>query len=234
MIQEHIVLGNIISLSTITASEWMRPRKRLRALVPPITLDNLRGLEAIDEYVLVTDPRGDDIVGAIGLSELHELPAGDLQRAAKRVAVVPWCASLANVMESLQQTSTDVAAIVNEHGETIGVITLQDVWDAVFMPAPTRAERLLESDPIVQVGHNTMRVNGIINLSTLEKRLNIDLPESVHATIAGVVQEQLERLPMNQDRCTWGPLEIEVLEADAEAGLSLLIKKRESFDEGNV
>ncbi len=231
LVQEQMVLDNIISMTTTTASEWMRPRKQVRSLAAPISLHDLRQLSVQDEYVLVRAPQGDDIVAAIPLRELHELPAQRLEKSAQPVAVVPWCAPLSAVLEAFQHTGSEVTVIVNEHGETIGVITLEDIWDAIFTPTPTRGQRLLEREPIVEVGQDALLVNGITNLSTLERRWQIELPNAAHATIAGVVQEQLERLPVVGDRCVWGPLDIEVVENDAPSGLSLLIKKRELPDE---
>ena len=234
VVQEQMVLGNIISMMTTTANEWMRPRKQIRSLTAPISLEDLRKLGFRDEYVLVRAPRSDDLVAAIPLRQIHELPANRLDQAAQPVAVVPWCAPLASVMDALQQTESEVAVIVNEHGETIGVVTIDDIWDAIFTPTPTRALRLLEREPITAMADDTLLVNGITNLSTLERHWPSALPESPHATIAGVVQEQLERLPVVGDRCAWGPLQIEVVEADPATGLSLLISKRESADEEHL
>ena len=51
------------------------------------------------------------------------------------------------------------------------------------------------------------------NLRVLEQYFGVELPETSSVTVAGVIQECLQRLPVVGDQCVWGPFEMEVTEA---------------------
>jgi CBS domain containing-hemolysin-like protein len=222
--QEHLVLGNIVGLSSITAREWMSPRKRFRCLLPPISVADIAATGTMGGYVLVAEPGGDDVAAAIPVRNLHEFAPQHLEREAQDVAIVPWCASLASVLETLQNGSYEVAAVVNELGETIGIVTVDDIWDALFSEFGGRGERVLQRSPIIKVSHDLWHVDGMTNLRRLAAYFDVQLPETSHATLGGVVQETLERLPEAADRCDWGPFHLEVLEAGQD-GLLLAVRR---------
>jgi putative hemolysin len=228
--QERFVLGNIVNLSTISAREWMSPRNKFRSLLPPISAADIAATGTIGGYAIVSQRDGADVAAAIPVRDLHEFELQHLERHAQDVAVVPWCASLAAVLESLLAGDHEVAAVVNELGEAIGIVTIHDVWDAVFSESGGRGERVLDRRPITQIRDDLWHVDGMTNLRRLSRYFEVQLPSTNHATLGGVIQETLERLPARTDRCRWGPFEFEVLEAD-QAGLLIAVQRATDGEE---
>ena len=56
--QERLVLGNIVKLSSISAREWMSPRKKFRCLLPPISVADITATGTTGGYALVAEPDG--------------------------------------------------------------------------------------------------------------------------------------------------------------------------------
>ena len=129
---ERLALQNIVLLSDQRADELMRPRKQYQSFSPPVNLEDLGGRPTRSGYVMVTEPDTDEITGAIALNYLPTVPRHHLEKFAKPVVYVPWCATAAAVFEELQSEQQEVAAIVNELGETIGIVTLEDLLQNVF------------------------------------------------------------------------------------------------------
>ncbi|MEM8681320.1 MAG: CNNM domain-containing protein [Planctomycetota bacterium] len=230
--QEHTVLRNIVNLSDLQVREWMRPRNRYRPFRPPVSLDDLRGHQFPSGYLLITNPAGDDVVRALPLRELGLAPRRHLEAQASPTCIIPWCASVATAQQKMHEEGTEVGTIVNELGETIGIITLPDILDAIFAISPERGERLLNREPIRQIRPDVWQVEGVTNLRRLARHFECELPESHHATLAGVVEETLERLPVLGDECAWGPLRIRVVEP-AEPNSLLLEVTLEVAQEAN-
>ncbi len=92
---------------------------------------------------------------------------------------------------------------------------------------PARGERMLNRVPIVNVADQVWHVDGMTNLRRLSQQIETQLPASQHATIGGVVLEQLERLPQAGDTCEWGPLKLLVIEVGDEVGLMLEVSRRQ-------
>lgn len=212
IVQEKAALNNIVLLSQIKVDEWMRPRNQFTTYYPPITRNDLGGQVPPSGYVLIGNPESREITAAIHLENVAVLPETSLETLAKEVAYVPWCSSMADVLQRMRAGRYEVAAVVNEFGDTIGVVTHEDILDTVFQYQPSRSKILMDHNPIHNLGDGRWLVAGVTGLRRLSRFLNRELPSSKNNTVAGVVQEQLGRIVQVGDVCQWGPFRLLVLE----------------------
>jgi CBS domain containing-hemolysin-like protein len=210
--QEQWVLENIVSLSEIRVDELMRPRLQLRTFQPPVALADLRDGWPASGYLLVVEPESEEVIGAISLRTLTTAPEQHLERYAEPVVYLPWCTTAARALETLRRQNRRVAAVVNEFGETIGILPVDDILDTIFSHAPSRSERLLRRLPIRLVRPGVWQVTGMTSLRRLVRHFNVSMPQSKSITVGGAVQEVLERLPRTGDTCRWGPFHFCVLD----------------------
>jgi CBS domain containing-hemolysin-like protein len=210
--QEQNVLQRIVQLSEIRVDELMRPRPQFRSFRPPVRLADLGGRMPPSGYLLVAEPQSDEIRAAIPLRSLSEVPEEQLDRLAGPVVYVPWCTTVAHALEAMQRHQHPVAAVINEYGETIGILTFDDVLETIFGRAPSRSLRLLRRAPIRQVAPETWQVTGMTSLWRLSRYFRVQRPPSKSVTVAGVIQETLERFPDEGDECRWGPFQFKVVE----------------------
>ncbi|NQT12841.1 MAG: DUF21 domain-containing protein [Planctomycetes bacterium] len=211
--QEQVVLQNIVSYSEIRADELMRPRTQFLSFRPPVVLADLEGRLPPSGYLLVTEPESDEVAAAIALRHLSNVPTERLEEYAEPVVYVPWCTTVAEVLETMQRRNRQVAAVVNEFGETIGILTFDDVLETIFNPTASRSQRLLQRVPIRRVAPGVWHVTGMTTLWRLVRHFHVDRPGSKSVTVAGIVQETLERLPNPGDECRWGPFHFKVIDA---------------------
>jgi len=212
--QERTTLQNIVLLADLRAEELMRPRTQYQSFRPPVSLADLRGEITRSGYLLVTELDSDEITDAIALKHMPTIPRQHLENFAQPVVYVPWCASAAEVFDKLRAHECEVAAIINELGETIGIVTLEDLLQTVFEDEASRSSRLLETTPIRHLGENLWRVTGMTSLRRLGRKFNMSLPTSKSTTIAGIVQEVLGRLPVEGETVRWHVFQFLVIEAD--------------------
>ncbi len=211
--QERSTLRNIVMLSDIRVEEWMRPRTQFVTYPAPVSLDDLHGQMPPSGYLLITQAGHEDITAAINLAELVDVPAEGLQRCAKPVACVPWCTTVADVLQQLQQTRREVAVVVNEFGETIGILTFTDILATLFHENPSRTDRLLDRKPIQEVGQGVWHVAGMTSLRRLARHFHTQLPPTTNVTVGGVIQDLVQRLAESGDEVDWGEFHFRVLEA---------------------
>lgn len=222
--QEQVALRNIVLLSDIRVDEWMRPRTQFLAFRPPVALSDLEGKMTPSGYLLVTEPDGEEVEAAIHLKELFVIPDEHLEFHAAPVVYVPWCSTVADALQLMQSRRRQVAAIVNEYGNTIGILTFEDVLDTIFTYSPSRSKRLLDRKPIHDLEQGMWLVAGVTSLRRLSRYLNRTLPHSKSVTIAGVIQETLGRLARDGDECRWGPFELKVIEARERGNMLVELK----------
>jgi CBS domain containing-hemolysin-like protein len=238
---EQGVLQNIVALNNIRVEEIMRPRMNYELYHPPVSLSDLGGRLTPSGYVLVTEHDSDEIAAAVPLKYLAEVPSEHLEHYAEKVVYVPWSASAATALELLHGTGRDVAAVIDEHGGTIGIVTMDDILETVIRVETvadelasvdaasigatdgdaTGSHRRLQVASIVQLDEHTWEATGMTSLRRLAKRLGVELPESKAVTVAGMVHEQLQRLPQKGDVIYWNGLVATILRAPTRGRLTV-------------
>lgn len=222
--QEQAVLQNIVQLSSIRVEEWMRPRTQFVSYRPPVKLADLNGSVPASGYVLVTEPNSGEIERAIRLDNQYQLDEDNLERFSDPVLYLPWCATVADALEKMSHRDREVTVVVNEFGDTIGVLTIEDILETVFVYSPSRIERLLDMPPLEQTSANTWRVAGIMSLRQLARRLDVTIPKTTSVTVGGVIQESMQRLAEAGDQCVWGPFQFNVVEAEQRGAMLVEVR----------
>jgi len=227
---ERTVLHRILDLSEITAEELMRPRGRYAVLKPPASLAQAAARCQPTDYLYIQDNERESIRAAVPLHSLPALPAQRLETAADPVTYVPWCSTVADVLQRMHEESTSVAVVVSEYGEAVGVLTEEDLLDSVFAPQPSRGKRLLNREPVLVVGDGVWHVDGITTLRYLATRLGLDYdPDQDDAvTVGGLLQEQLERFPREGDECLWRGYRFRVFDAPGRGQLRAIVVRAET------
>jgi CBS domain containing-hemolysin-like protein len=137
---------------------------------------------------------------------------------------VPWCATAATAFDELQRHERDVAVVVNELGETIGIITEDDIVETVFEEDASRSERLLATSSLAPMGDDRWRVTGMTNLRRLGRHFDVPLEPAMSVTVGGLLQELLQRLPEQGDEVSWSGFDFRVLEAPEDGALKVELK----------
>ena len=204
--REQRSLQNIVSLSDMQAAELMRPRSWLKTFRPPVSfeqvLSELNGTLPRSGYCLLTEPDSDEIVSALCLTRLT---AERLETAwdeqFEYVLYVPWSAPVAEVFDRLQQAERKVAVVVNEFGETSGIITIDDIIATLFAREQGRSRGLLDRREVERIEQNRWQLTGLTSLRTLERRFHVSFRKYSSLTVGGLLREILERFPRRGDTC---------------------------------
>jgi CBS domain containing-hemolysin-like protein len=208
--REKTVLQNIVALSSIRVAEMMRPRMQFLTFRPPVAIRDLEGRVTPSGYILITEKDSDEVIGAISIKSLVRLPRENLESHAEQIFYLPWCASGGQALEQMLASDSQVSAVVNEFGETVGILTLDDILNSIFTQEASRSQRLLRKRSLHAVTAGRWQVTGMTTLRRLGRHFNLSLPASRNTTVAGAVQEALGRLPQVGDGCDWGPFHFEV------------------------
>ncbi len=203
----------------------MRPRTEVMSFRPPVTLADLEGRIPRSGYVLVTEENSDEVVSAIPLTQLPEIPDERLERYSEEVVYVPWLATAATAFDAMRRRDRRVAVVVNEYGETVGVLTFDDVLDTIFSDSASRSSRLMNRLPIRRMRAGVWQVTGMTSLRRLKRYFHLDRAVGKSVTIAGVMQEALQRVPEIGDECHWAGFRLKVIDAPQRGQLLIEMKR---------
>ncbi|WP_437204775.1 CNNM domain-containing protein [Planctomicrobium sp. SH664] len=212
---EQLLLSRLLELSDMTARELMRPRGTYPVWQSPVHLEHLRQRGLIPELLLICGADRDTIEKALPLYELSQLPQRNLEAIADNVIYVPWCETVASTLATLRRELVSVACVVNEYGETIGILTEEDILDTVLNPTSNRAQRLLEREPVVFAPDGRIIAHGLASLRNLASRLDLDyeVKEDSPVTITALLHDELARFPQVGDTCEWQGYRVRVTHA---------------------
>ncbi len=181
----------------------------------------------------VCDKTVDDIKGIIYIKELlkadEHTPLRDLLKPA---LFVPENNTPYQVLEKIKTTKIHSCFIVNEYGTLEGMITLNDILEAIVGDVPQSGQEEYE---IVERADGTYLVDAQITfydfLSRFEKTEWMNEEDHQFDTVAGFVLHELERIPKTGDTFDWRGFSFEIVDMDGQRIDKLIVKIPEDVKE---
>ncbi len=209
--REQTALKVLVALAAMRVDECMTPRSRLQTVRLPLNLSSFpEGLSDTD-YLLVMESEGEIIVGAIDVSTLRPSHLDDISEAMDPVIYVPWSSTVSSTLDFLRQQEVSVAVVVNEFGDNIGILSIDDIVHQVVLGQVERSATI-GTPSIREVGEKRWMVQGETSLRRLSRVASVALPEGRGVSVAGMMTRLLSRPPRIGDSCPWSDLMMTVVE----------------------
>lgn len=177
------------------------------------TIDNIRGIVHIKAF-------------------LKAAPGTLLKDLAQPALFVPENNSAYQVLEKFKETKIHSCFIVNEYGTLEGLITLNDILEAIVGDVPQTGQEEYE---IVERSDGTFLVDAQIPfydfLARFEKTEWVNEEEHDFDTIAGFVLHELEHIPVTGESFDWRGFNFEIIDMDGQRIDKLLVKVSEDIRE---
>lgn len=175
----------------------------------------------------------DDIKGIIYIKELLKADAGaKLGSLVKPALFVPENNTPYQLLEKIKTTKIHSCFIVNEYGTMEGMVTLNDIMEAIVGDVPQTGQEEYE---ITERSDGTYLVDAQIAfydfLSRFEKTEWVNEDEHQFDTVAGFVLHELERIPHTGDSFEWRGFTFEIVDMDGQRIDKLLVKIPEDVKE---
>jgi CBS domain containing-hemolysin-like protein len=199
--EEGTFTENVFTFGDRRAREVMVPRPDVQYVTTelPLTAVVQRIRETGLTRLPLCEPDG-GLDAAIGVLHAKDLLGATLEpepvelaSLARPLEHVPDSLLIDELLEQLRRRREHLALVVDEHGTTIGLVTLEDVLEEIV------GEIEDEFDPraVAPIAREdgTLRIDGSASVRMVAESLDIDLDEVHEATIGGYVVERLGRMP---------------------------------------
>ncbi|MEP7372243.1 MAG: hemolysin family protein [Chitinophagaceae bacterium] len=164
----------------------------------------------------ICDNTIDNIKGVVAIKDLYVTPDTIQFKNLMRPALfVPENNTAFQVMEKFKESKLHSCFIVDEYGTILGLITLNDILEAIIgdMPQPD----MLDYE-VTEREDGSYLVDGQIPfydfLSHFEKAEWMNEGEQEFDTLAGFILHRLERIPHTGDKLEWKGFDIEIMDMD--------------------
>ncbi|MGB3682243.1 MAG: hemolysin family protein [Rubrobacteraceae bacterium] len=220
---ERDIVERVFQLGDLRVTALMTPRPEVSwlDLESPPEENQRRMRESVYSRFPVCRGRLDEIVGVVRAKDLlvrHLDEDGlDLEKDLQKPLFVPENMYAFRLLEAFRETGQHIAFVTDEYGELEGVVTLNDVLEALVGGLPSLDEPAGDSEA-VQREDGSWLLDGAMPVNRFKDLLDIkELPDERTAgyqTLAGFVMTYLKRLPAVADRFVWEGTTFEVADMD--------------------
>jgi putative hemolysin len=218
---EHTMVRNVFRLDDRQLASLMVPRGDVVYLDVEATLDdNLRRIEESDHSRFPVVRGGmHDIIGVVSARQLLARrlrgEETDLQAAVQPAVFVPESVTGMELLENFRASGGQIAFVIDEYGEVLGLVTLQDLIEAIT--GEFKADAAGE-EWAVQRDDGSWLLDGLIPIPELKDRIGLrQVPEEEkerYHTLSGMLLLLLGRLPQIADSVQWGDWRFEIVDMD--------------------
>lgn len=140
-----------------------------------------------------------DIIGILNardfLLNLNARPKKTVREMLRSAYFVPESIKADQLFNDMQRKKVHIAIVIDEYGETRGIITLEDLLEEIVGNIYDEFDET-EAPEIEKLGDNRWRVSGTLSIEDLEKELDIDIDDdSDFDTLGGMVLACLHEIP---------------------------------------
>lgn len=167
----------------------------------------------------------DHILGYVHLKDLIWADENTtLKDIARQILFIPGKATLPDIYKGLTQERTHQAIVLDEHGGTAGLLTLEDVLEVIV--GEIDDEYNLTENDVRQLGPNSWLVDGSASMEDLGELLNAPLRATgIYSTCAGLALAELGHIPTTGESFLHQGYQFTVRKMDGLRIENLLIRK---------
>ena len=219
-------------------------------MVPRVDMEVVQADDSLEQALAVFIASGysrlpvigadvDDVIGVLYLKDVarytHQNPqqlAAITAKEAARVALfTPESISVAQLLQQMQRSGTQIAIVSDEYGGVAGIATIEDLLEEIVGEISDEHDR--EADDIELVGNDLFRVNPRVTLDELSEHCELEIEDEDVDTVGGLLIKALGQLPKGGEVVMQYGLELTAERVDAKRGriLSVLVRKHEVEDE---
>ena len=206
------VLQELFEFGDLNAAQVMVPRVRIVGIQVGMTPAAIRALLSDQTHTRypVFEKDLDHIVGMVHIKDLLRLLLREETVSAahaRPLPVVPETAPLDTVLTVMRRDRTQMAVVIDEHGGTAGVVTLQDLFEEVVGDLE---EGPAAGQQVYRDRYGRLRVPGTMRLDEVGQYFDLDLEHEDVDSVSGLILTLLGRPPVVGDCVKWERLQFEV------------------------
>lgn len=217
--EERKLLHKVLEFGDKTVREIMVPRTKVVALPETAGFEDVSLVLREHKFSRLPVYRGslDNIVGILNAKDLFDLTDEaerdfSLDRYLDPPFLVPEFKRAEDLFREMRRRRTHIAIVVDEHGGTAGIATIEDALEELLGPIQDEYDEE-ETPGFVAAGERMYLLEGSYRLDDIEEQFGLSLPRDEAETIAGHLMLRFGRIPRKGER--WKGRRAEFIVEDA-------------------
>ena len=220
--KEKTILENILTINKLKAYDIMVPRADIICASHNASFDDLIKIINAESHSRIPIYRKDldDVLGMIHIKDLIKLTSKemqnnfDLKSLLKEVLFIPPSMPVLNILLKMQSTKLHMALVIDEHGGTDGLVTIEDLVEEIVGEIQDEHDNE-EITEFKKINDATFVADAKMELSEFQKKTGIIFNSVTIDTLGGYVFSMINRVPQKGEIIKSDPAyTFEVLDAD--------------------
>lgn len=199
--QHKSMLLNLLSLEEIAVEDIMIPRNEIVGVDLTDDIETIENLLTNTHYARlpVYEESIDHVVGILHMRNVlpllrrGELTHDNLRKVVREPYFVPEGTPLTRQLLNFQREQRRTGLVVDEYGDILGMITLEDILEEIVGEFTTDPSALGRG--VVRTEDGAFLVDGTASIRDLNRRLKLALPTDGPNTLNGLIVEHMETIP---------------------------------------
>ena len=192
------VVKGAVGFQDCEARHLMTPRNRVVGIPRGTSIEAALRVARESGYSRLPVHAGglDTVDGIVYARDLYEAleHGGDVAALVRPALVVPASKKARELLAAMRLGQRHMALVVDEHGAVAGIVTLEDIFEAIV--GDIRDEHDEAEPEVTVVRDDLLEVDGGVAVRELNSRYGLSLPESGnYVTVAGLLLERLGTVP---------------------------------------
>lgn len=204
--EEREMIYNVFDFSDALAKDIMIPRINMVTVNVNASYEKVMNIFRDSMYTRlpVYEDDKDNIIGLINIKDFiltqdaEHFSVRDILRDGHYTYEYK---KIADLMYEIREKTTSVTFVLNEYGATVGMITLEDLLEEIVGEIRDEYDAD-EAEYIKEVGERTYLVEASMKLDDINDALDTDLDSEDYDSIGGIIIENLDRLPEDNEEVT--------------------------------
>lgn len=233
---ETEMLRDVFRFSDKRANDLMTHRRDVIILHPTDTQEDLLHIireQHFSKYLLVEKGK-DEVIGVVSVKDIILMLGGEeafnLRNIVRPALFIPESLYAKKVLELFKKNKNKFGVVVDEYGNTEGIITLHDLTESIF--GDILEENETEEEEIITRQDGSMLVEASMNLDDFMDTMGIlnydNLKEEDFTTLSGLAMFLIGRVPKAGDLFSYKNLDFEILDMDRGRVDKLLVINRDN------
>ena len=199
--KEKSILSNILSINKLKADDVMIPRASIIAIPQDSSFQNI--IDTIDKEshsrMPVFRKDLDDVLGMIHIKDIIKFSGSNhndfnIKKIMREVLFVPPTMPVMNLLLKMQATKLHMALVIDEHGGTDGLITIEDVIEEIVGEIEDEHDKDDDFN-FKKIDSNTFEAKAEMTLDDFNHESNLSIVEENVDTLGGYIFSKINRVP---------------------------------------
>ena len=199
------MIDNIFDFDDIDVSDIMTHRTDMFAVEDTDSLEEVVSISIEHGYsripVFHEDP--DNIIGIVYIKDLLKYISSSLPKnkgpkdVMREAYYVPFSKNCGALFNEMCEKRVQMAVVVDEYGGTAGIVTMEDLLEAIVGNIQDEYDN--EDEEIVEVSENVFTIDGTAYIEEVNELVGDIIPEGDYDTLGGFLISRLGYLPQDKD-----------------------------------